>query len=113
MGFLTTFTIYNDDIDRISKNPKEFVEKLIDSTTNYLSSTFHVDGATIKAQGTRHSSETVIYVQSGNTTCLMNASNIETEQLMNNSPEFFEEMLNEMENQVIKLKAKYKEIKNK
>ena len=109
MGYLTTFTVYNDDCDQITKNPKEFSEQIYNAccnpSINYRSNVFH---GVVIPQKTRHADEHTIYVHAGNTVCEMNQYSETTKEIMNRSPKFFEEMLNLMEQNVKKLKKQFK-----
>jgi hypothetical protein len=107
MGYLTTFTIYNDDANEIAKDPKNFVDEIMGAISKGKVARI---GSTAKVQKTRHSSDETIYVHSGNTVCEMNSYSDDTESLMRNSPEFFKDMLDVMESQVKQLKSKFKDI---
>lgn len=94
MGDLVTLTILGDRIDEIAENPRQFIEELYEvfsrgKTTTILGQT--------KVQARRHSSEPAIYVQMGNTCCIMDPYNTETITLMKENKEFFEEMLKYLE----------------
>lgn len=110
MGYLTTFTVYNDDCDQIIKNPKEFAEEIYMACCNhnigYRSNIFY--GAIIP-QKARHADDRTIYIHAGNTVCEMSSYSDTTKELMKYSPEFFEEMLNLMERNVKELKKQYKD----
>jgi hypothetical protein len=117
MGYLTTITIYNDGCDQITKNPKEFAEKVEkacmgvytrnDGNENSFGLGNHSNLVTV--QDPRHMDDNTIYMHMGNTVCEMNAYSMRTTHLMVNSPAFFDKMLKEMEFQVKKLKQRKKE----
>lgn len=110
MGYLTTFTVYNDDCDQIIKNPKEFAEEIYKTCCNsnigYRSNIFH---GVVIPQKTRHADDRTIYVHSGNTVCEMSSCSDATKELMKHSPIFFEEMLKLMERNVKELKQQFKD----
>lgn len=114
MGFLTTFTIYNDDADLILKHPKEFSETIHKATSSNESREYPLGNHCnfITAQKTRHMDDNTIYVHMGNTVVEMNNYSKDTDRIMKQHPEFFEKLLHEMEYQVKYLKKKYEEHKN-
>lgn len=111
MGFLTTFTVYNDNCDEITKNPKEFAEEIYmaccNSNIGYRSNVFH---GVIIPQKTRHADDRTIYVHAGNTVREMSSYSETTKELMHSSPKFFEEMLILMERNVMELKQQFKDM---
>lgn len=117
MGFLTTFTIYNDGIGEIEKNKKEFAEIIIKASAYpYNNSKTYACGNhtnLIKAQHPRHADNTTIYVHAGNTVCEMNAYSQETKDILKYNTKFFDEMLNIMKDNVKIMEKQLKEFKNK
>ena len=115
MGFLTTFTVYNDGCDQIKKHPKEFAETIYNACSERKTETYPLGNHCnlITAQGTRHADEHTIYVHMGNTVCEMNSWSNYTKELMKRNPKFFEEMLRLMDNNVKDLKKQFKESKTK
>jgi hypothetical protein len=117
MGYLTTITIYNDGLDQIEKNPKEFTEKTcraclgVYSRNDGSENSFGVGnhGNLVTVQAPRHMDDSTIYVHMGNTVCEMNAYSMRTSELMQHSTQFFDKMLKEMEEQVKLLKKRRKE----
>jgi len=111
MGYLTTFTIYNDGIDQITQDCDEFCRKLRQGPYLRGTNTFgHGNHCSlVKVQKSRHADDHTVYVHMGNTVCEMNAHSSETEELLKNSPEFFDEMLTYMKRQVEALERLKKE----
>jgi hypothetical protein len=112
MGYLTTFTIYNDGCDQILKYPKEFAEKIHTACCNTSKAYefglgYHSN--LVECQKARHADDKTVYVHAGNGLFEMNPYSKETESLMVNSPKFFEEMLSEMESRLKELKKQFKE----
>ena len=112
MGYLTTFTVYNDGRDLIKKHPKEFAETVFYACSQTKSKSYPLGNHCnlIAAQGTRHADDQTIYVHAGNTVCEMNSYSEETKRLMVGHPKFFEGMLRLMERNVKELKKQYKEL---
>ncbi|NBT57241.1 hypothetical protein EBT16_00495 [bacterium] len=112
MGYLTTFTIYNDGIDSIRDNAQEFADKLYEAASGG-----GVDIAIgsfcnlVKVQKARHADDHTVYMHMGNTVCEMNAYSKDTLKTMMQHPAFFEKMLDEMARQCRMLKKQLKEYK--
>lgn len=104
MGNLTTLTIYNDRLREIVKNPEQFVRELNNVSRSYQK-TQTIFGQT-KVQQTRHASNPAIYVQMGNTCCLIDPYSDETRDLANQSPDFYKEIISYMEQTLKGLKDK-------
>ena len=113
MGYLTTFTVYNDNCDEIPKQPKGFAKEIYlaccNPNINYGSNVFY---GIVIPQKTRHADDWTVYIHAGNTVCEMNRHSETTMKLMKNSPEFFEKKLNYMEQNLNELKKQFKAIKN-
>lgn len=118
MGYLTTFTIYNDALDQIREHPDEFVEGILKGAHGgyhdryaFIRGNFGVGNHCncVEVQKPRHADDHTVYVHMGNTLCEMNEFSSDTERLMKQSPKFFKEMLDYMELQVKMLKRKAKE----
>lgn len=100
MGFLTTFTVYNDGADQIKENAKEVAEAIYDGMNNMSDSKQYPIGNhcnLIKGHATRHADSWTCYVHMGNTVCELNPYSKETQQLMKNNKEYFLRMLEYME----------------
>ena len=115
MGYLTTFTIYNDGIDQIKVNSDKFCEKLYQTALSSLDGekTFGhgYHGNLVNVQKTRHADDHTCYVHMGNTVTEMNPYSKTTKNLMENHPEFFDNMLRHLEDTVKELKRIKKETK--
>lgn len=111
MGFISTFSIYHDQVYDIKNNKIEFAEAIYNAcanpSTNYRSNVFH--GCVIP-QKARHTDDHTIYVHAGNTVVEMSHYSDTTKEIMKNSPKFFNEMLKEMEMNVKMLKKQFKEM---
>ena len=115
MGYLTTLTIYNDGVHLITKNSKKLCEKIYSAAIGGRKRTTigHENHANlITVQKCRHADDHTIYVHMGNTLCEMNAYSDDTLETMKRNPEYFKDMLKEMEWQVKELKKKFKESQN-
>ena len=115
MGYLTTFTIYNDGCDQILKYPKEFAEKVnraCSNTDKPYSFGLGYHGNLVECQKTRHADDKTFYAHSGNGVFEMNQWSKDTMSVMKNSPKFFEEMLVDMERNVKELRNKFNESQN-
>lgn len=115
MGYLTTFTVYNDGCDLIKKHSKEFAETIYNACSNRKSDSYPLGNHCnlITAQGTKHADEHTIYVHAGNSVCEMNQWSNYTKDLMKRNPKFFKEMLDLMDCNVKELKKQYKEYHKK
>ena len=109
MGNLTTFTIYNDGVYLIKEDCKEFCEKLYNAALSDEASHFgHGNHANlVRVQKTRHADNNTVYVHMGNTVTEMSPFSKETKRLMHEFPNFFENMLIEMEYTVEELRKEF------
>lgn len=112
MGYLTTFTVYNDNCDQIKEKPKEFANAIYNACCNtsitYRSNVFN---GVVIPQKTRHADDMTIYAHAGNTVCEINSNSDITKDIMMNSPTFFNELLKYMEYNLNELKKQFNEIK--
>ena len=113
MGNLTTLSINNDGIDSILDDSYELCRKIYEASARGVTTTIgHGDNCNlIKLQRPRHADDHTLYVHMGNTVSEMHPYSKDTEDLMKNHPEFFEEMLRFIGNKEKELKRRYKEIK--
>lgn len=112
MGNLTTLTIYNDGIDQIKQHPQQFADKVYEAATSMkgpVSVRIGNHCNLVKVQKSRHADDSTVYVHMGNTVCEMSAYSDETLRVMMESPDFFEKMLKEMNQQVKILKKNLKQ----
>lgn len=112
MGYNTVALFSNDAYSQFEKHPKETVENILDGMNGRRKSYKGSYGVgnhanPMKVMKPRHASEDVVYVHSGNTLCEMGVYNSETEDLMQNHPEFFERMLETMERETAALRKKF------
>ncbi len=87
MGYLTTITFRNDEFHEIAKDPKATVEKIQAA----MSGNVIYENAMV-SQRPVHSSDTVIYVCSGNTTVPM-SDHRHVETMAKEHPHFFSELM--------------------
>ena len=115
MGYLTTFTVYNDGLHIIGERPKEFGEKLHESTRESLDSTtkFGLGGFCniAKVQRSRHADDHTIYVHMGNCLTEVNIFSQEFKQLIKANPEFAKELVNFLDSETKLIKKHLKKIK--
>ncbi len=95
MGYITTLSIYNDDLDSILEDSKEFCEKVVQASHNSLIDGKQVFGHGYSAnlvtvQRTRHADDPTIYIHYGNHVQEINPWGEEyLENLKENNPESF------------------------
>ena len=107
MGYLTTFTVYNDHCDEIPKNAKEFADMIYKACSSNQVSSLPI--ANTKCQKTRHADDKTFYAFAGNTLVEINHFAQDTIELMKANPEFFKEILDDMAYHVRELRREYKE----
>lgn len=114
MGYLTTFTVYNDGCDLITKHPQKFAEIIHDACSNREADSYGLGNFAnlITAQGTKHADEHTFYVHSGNTVVEMSMWSNYTKELMKRHPRFFKSMLDEMSDNARELRKQFKEMNN-
>lgn len=115
MGFLTTFTIYNDGIGEIEKRPKEFANAVCRGVSSGASGRVSIGGFSnvLKIQRSRHSSDNAVYAHAGNTVTEMKAYSRDAEEMCRKNPNAFDELLRVLESEVRELKKMKKEIECK
>lgn len=114
MGYLTTFTIYNDGVDLVKKHPEEFAEKIYEGVISMREPHDASLGNfcnLINIQRTRHADDHTIYVHMGNCVTEVNPYSSEFEQLMERCPDYTEKLIKYLDTQVKSLKRKLKEKK--
>ncbi len=115
MGYLTTFTIYNDAVHMLKdkKLQQKFCEALyyaaIGDNVCDVSLGNHCNA--VKVQKHRHADDWTIYLHSGNTLIEMNEYSKETKQFLNYRPDVFERDVAFMAGVVKGLKKLIKEYK--
>lgn len=108
MGYLTTFTIYNDGCDLVKKHPEKFAEEIyngclgVHSRDGRSSDSFglgyHANLVTV--QKPRHADDETVYVHSGNTVVEFNPSSKDFKDLAKRNPSYVKSMLNLMKERV-------------
>lgn len=107
MGYLTTFTVYNDGINLVKENAQDFADKIYNAAVSHEVCEIPVGcfANLVKVQKCRHADDHTIYVHMGNGVFEMNPYGEETKKIAKHSPEFFEKMINYLERQVEQLKS--------
>lgn len=117
MGYLTTFTIYNDGAYLVKDNPKEFAEKIHQAITSNSPSSFDIAinnfANLVRVQKPRHADDHTVYVHMGNCVAEVNAHSDETKKMMKNNPKFFKKLLDEMSYQLKELKKEFDSLESK
>lgn len=117
MGYLTTFTVYNDGIHLVKENAQDFADKIYDAAGGARSATCDISvgnfGNLVRAQKPRHADDHAVYVHMGNSVFEMNPYSNETKNLCERNPEFFERAVKFLEKEVKELKNILKEKKSK
>jgi hypothetical protein len=115
MGYLTTFTVYNDGVHLVKENAQDFADKIYDAAVTPRSATFDIAignfGNLVRAQKCRHADDNTIYAHMGNSVFEMNPYSDETKKLAERNPEFFKRVVKFLEKEVKDLKAILKEAK--
>jgi hypothetical protein len=114
MGYLTTFTIYNDGVDLVKENAQEFSDKIYKAAVSYGGTCDIAVGNfcnLVRVQKCRHADDHTTYIHMGNSVFEMNPHSQETENLLRVSPEFFEKAVKFLAQEVKNLKAMLKESK--
>jgi len=116
MGYLTTFTVYNDFAHDIKKDPKQFGEKVYDHIcgmeTSYVSMEIGNCFTTVAiGQQSRHADDLTIYVHMGNDVTEVNPYSRSFAELVNKNPQFVDKLINFIETELEELK-KFKQTKN-
>jgi hypothetical protein len=116
MGYLTTFTVYNDFAHDIKKDPKQFGEKvyehICEMETGDVSLEIGNYCATVAiGQHSRHADDLTIYVHMGNCVTEVNPYSRSFQELVNKNPQFADKLINFIEAELEELK-KFKQTKN-
>lgn len=107
MGYLTTFTVYNDGASDIRKNPQVFGEKIYEHVGARKPLEFGVGSSAnlVKVQQTRHADDHTIYVNMGNCLTEVNPYTPEFKELIRKDPEFANELISFVERELRELKS--------
>lgn len=113
MGNLLTLSIRTDAIHEMLNHSKEFCKRVYGSLNNMGASAIGVGDCCEVAdvQAVRHKDSSTVYVHMGGTLSEMNACSGDTEKLMAEHPEFFDEMLKYMKDSVSELGEKFAKTK--
>lgn len=110
MGYLTTFTVYNDGIDCIRNNSDDFAKKIITAMECGNPSEIPIGNFAnlIRVQKCRHADDNTIYIHMGNTVFEMNPNSQETKKLLKINPNFFKKAVSFLEETTDKVNASIK-----
>lgn len=114
MGYLTTFTIYNDGVDLVREHAQDFANKIYYAATGYDGNCDLAIGNfynLVRVQKCRHADDHTTYVHMGNTVVEMNPHSQETKTMLKHHPEFFKKVVKFLEREVKDLKTMLKEAK--
>lgn len=113
MGYLTTFTVYNDCCHKIKDDPEGFATAIYDNCSNFKGEKYIIAGrCNVIGQKTRHADEHTIYVHMGNTVSEVNPYSEDFKQMAEKCPEFADKLVRFLEMELKDLK-KYKIARNK
>ena len=105
MGYLTTFTIYNDGANGIIKDPTQFAGKIYSLIGTRQFEEFHTTTAVNGfVQQSRHADEMTIYVNAGNCVTEVNPYSKGFKELIKKNPDFARELVEFVEAEVVNLK---------
>jgi len=105
MGYLTTFTIYNDGANGITKDPTQFADKIDSLIGTRQFEEFHTTtGVNGFVQQSRHADEKTIYVNAGNCVTEVNPYSKSFKELIKKNPDFARELVEFVEAEVVNLK---------
>jgi hypothetical protein len=94
MGYLTTFTVYNDGCNSIPKNAEKFAEGVYQACGDTRSnSDFSCGHTEVICQKARHADDHAIYVHMGNTVTEVSAYSREFKELVAKHPDFAEALV--------------------
>lgn len=113
MGYLTTFTVYNDGVDLVKENAQDFANKIYRAAIGYQTCDLGIGNFCnlVRAQKCRHADDHTLYVHMGNSVFEMNPYSQETKNMLEHNPEFFERVVKFLDREVKDLKAMLKEAK--
>ena len=95
MGYLTTVTIYHDNLHDIEDNKEEFIDELVKTILNGNGGEIGIGSScnVAKVQKQRHADDWTIYVHAGNTVVELNPYNDKMISKMKSVPDFYDEMI--------------------
>lgn len=104
MGYLTTITVYNDQWHDTKQNPKKFVENIDKFISKGRMDRFDYAVNQTKVHKTRHADDHTVYVHTGNTVVDTDSYGNEMQRVVEEFPDFFDQIVNVLERQVKELK---------
>lgn len=115
MGYLTTFTVYNDGVDLVKEHAQDFADKIYRAAVEQQTCDLGIGNFCnlVRVQKCRHSSDNTIYVHMGNGVFEMNPYSEETKNMLDRNPEFFEKVVKFLDRDVKELKTMLKQRKSK
>lgn len=113
MGFLTTFTVYNDGIHLIKEYAQDFANKIYEAAISQQSRDIPIGNFCnlIRSQKCRHADDHTIYVHMGNCVFEINPYSQETKNMLERNPEFFEKTIKFLDREIKELKTILKQKK--
>jgi hypothetical protein len=113
MGYLTTFTIYNDGVDLVKDHAQDFANKILKASRSSQAGDIAIGSFCnlVRVQKSRHADECTMYVHMGNCVTELNPYSQETKNLAERHPEFFKKLVKFAEQEVRELKALIKKTK--
>lgn len=108
MGYLTTFTVYNEGLPLIRKYPGRFVDRIQEACLNMgpYSKMIGLGGFSnlVEAKPARHADDCTIYIHMGN--CLTEVSRYsqEFQSIIKNNPNFAKDLISFLERELESLK---------
>jgi hypothetical protein len=110
MGYLTTFTVYNDGVGLIKANSQDFADKIYNAAIGSATCDIPVGNFAnlVRVQKCRHADDLTTYVHMGNNVFEMNPYSEETKKLAERNPDFFKKAVKFLEKEVKELKSMLK-----
>jgi len=114
MGYLTTITFRNDSVHTFKDHKDELVDKIVEHCSSggvrykeYFSLGNYANPVVL--QRPRHADDHTTYVHMGNTVVEMNPYSVDTKEMCDTSPDFFDRVVRFLEEEVKGLKKLKKE----
>jgi len=106
MGFLTTFTIYNDKANNLANHPREITDKLLKACSGIFAKsgvrkfTIGMEQDSVIVQTPRYHDDKTIYVHFENEVFEISSNSWMTNDLKYNHPELFQRIVDFLETEV-------------
>lgn len=111
MGYLTTFTVYNDGCLLLRKYPDRFADKIQEACLNTgpYSKTIGLGGFSnlVEAKPARHADDCTIYVHMGNCLTEVNRYSQEFQSIVKNDPDFAKDLISFLKRELENLKLTF------